>query len=265
MSDSEMDSAADEGEEQMEVETETKTRKGSSRRSKPTKTEEEEPHNDYCEICQQGGEIVLCDTCPRAYHLECANLTENPEGAWSCSACDKNLDGAAEDDDNYAEEATPTASKKKKGQKGKHHHHRGRKSKGAKEEETEVVAAEPKPSKKSARNAAKESTPKEKTLPPIKIRISGRKRKYKDSDDPDSDEEFDRLLIENDKIIAAAEKAKEERKAQRKAEAKAKKNKKIQRVAAEDHNDFCEYCKNGAELLLCETCPRAFHLNCTEL
>ncbi|TSK77026.1 Chromodomain-helicase-DNA-binding protein 5 [Bagarius yarrelli] len=30
----------------------------------------ETDHQDYCEVCQQGGEIILCDTCPRAYHME---------------------------------------------------------------------------------------------------------------------------------------------------------------------------------------------------
>lgn len=31
----------------------------------------EHEHQDYCEVCQQGGEIILCDTCPKAYHLVC--------------------------------------------------------------------------------------------------------------------------------------------------------------------------------------------------
>merc|ERR1711899_282676 len=32
---------------------------------------DESEHQEYCEVCQQGGEIILCDTCPRAYHLVC--------------------------------------------------------------------------------------------------------------------------------------------------------------------------------------------------
>ena len=46
-------------------------------------------HQDYCEVCQQGGEIILCDTCPRAYHLVCLDpeLEEAPEGKWSCPHC----------------------------------------------------------------------------------------------------------------------------------------------------------------------------------
>lgn len=47
-------------------------------------------HQDYCEVCQQGGEIILCDTCPRAYHLVCLEpeLEETPEGKWSCPHCE---------------------------------------------------------------------------------------------------------------------------------------------------------------------------------
>ncbi|KAB0394682.1 hypothetical protein E2I00_008476, partial [Balaenoptera physalus] len=42
----------------------------------------ETDHQDYCEVCQQGGEIILCDTCPRAYHLVCLDpeLEKAPEG-----------------------------------------------------------------------------------------------------------------------------------------------------------------------------------------
>ncbi|XP_075745511.1 chromodomain-helicase-DNA-binding protein Mi-2 homolog isoform X3 [Rhipicephalus microplus] len=50
----------------------------------------ETDHQDYCEVCQQGGEIILCDTCPRAYHLVCLEpeLEEPPEGKWSCPHCE---------------------------------------------------------------------------------------------------------------------------------------------------------------------------------
>ncbi|KAK9502140.1 hypothetical protein O3M35_012729 [Rhynocoris fuscipes] len=50
----------------------------------------ETDHQDYCEVCQQGGEIILCDTCPRAYHLVCLDpeLEDTPEGKWSCPHCE---------------------------------------------------------------------------------------------------------------------------------------------------------------------------------
>ena len=52
----------------------------------------ETDHQDYCEVCQQGGEIILCDTCPKAYHLVCLDpeLEQTPEGDWSCPDCTKN-------------------------------------------------------------------------------------------------------------------------------------------------------------------------------
>merc|ERR1719346_965378 len=53
---------------------------------------DESEHQEYCEVCKQGGEIILCDTCPRAYHLVCLEpeLSEPPEGKWSCPYCEKN-------------------------------------------------------------------------------------------------------------------------------------------------------------------------------
>ncbi|XP_038047464.1 chromodomain-helicase-DNA-binding protein 4-like isoform X2 [Patiria miniata] len=50
----------------------------------------ETDHQDYCEVCQQGGEIILCDTCHRAYHLVCLDpeLDAAPEGKWSCPHCE---------------------------------------------------------------------------------------------------------------------------------------------------------------------------------
>lgn len=72
----------------------------------------ETDHQDYCEVCQQGGEIILCDTCPRAYHLVCLDpdLDEPPEGKWSCPHChgkeeEEDADVQEEQDEN-AEETT---------------------------------------------------------------------------------------------------------------------------------------------------------------
>lgn len=61
-------------------------------------------HQDYCEVCQQGGEIILCDTCPRAYHLVCLEpeLEDTPEGRWSCPHCEN--EGPEEKDDDEHQE-----------------------------------------------------------------------------------------------------------------------------------------------------------------
>ncbi|XP_015590348.1 chromodomain-helicase-DNA-binding protein Mi-2 homolog isoform X4 [Cephus cinctus] len=82
-----------------------------TKKKKKTKTTSKFPdgetdHQDYCEVCQQGGEIILCDTCPRAYHLVCLEpeLEETPEGKWSCPHCEgEGISGAADDDDEHME------------------------------------------------------------------------------------------------------------------------------------------------------------------
>uniref|UniRef100_A0A3Q3WYG3 Uncharacterized protein n=1 Tax=Mola mola TaxID=94237 RepID=A0A3Q3WYG3_MOLML len=68
----------------------------------------ETDHQDYCEVCQQGGEIILCDTCPRAYHLVCLDpeLEKAPEGKWSCPHCEKEgIQWEAKDEEEEEEEA----------------------------------------------------------------------------------------------------------------------------------------------------------------
>lgn len=67
--------------------------------------EEQTDHQDYCEVCQQGGEIILCDTCPRAYHLVCLEpeLEEAPEGRWSCPHCETEGTKEGEEDDEHNE------------------------------------------------------------------------------------------------------------------------------------------------------------------
>ncbi|PAV85356.1 hypothetical protein WR25_12784 isoform B [Diploscapter pachys] len=62
-----------------------------AKKAKRAKGEDEEEHNDYCEECRMGGEIILCDTCPRAYHLVCVdeNMESAPEGEWFCPHCEK--------------------------------------------------------------------------------------------------------------------------------------------------------------------------------
>lgn len=80
-------------------------RKGRAKKSKfPDGEDGEHEHQDYCEVCQQGGEIILCDTCPKAYHLVCLDpeLEDTPEGKWSCPTCE--AEGPADDDDDEHQE-----------------------------------------------------------------------------------------------------------------------------------------------------------------
>ncbi|KAK7913431.1 hypothetical protein WMY93_013642 [Mugilogobius chulae] len=87
--------------------TKKKSRRGRKKRKKEDGDGYETDHQDYCEVCQQGGEIILCDTCPRAYHLVCLDpeLEKAPEGKWSCPHCEKEgIQWEAKDDDEDDEE-----------------------------------------------------------------------------------------------------------------------------------------------------------------
>ncbi|XP_073144410.1 uncharacterized protein [Henckelia pumila] len=44
-------------------------------------------NDDLCIICADGGKLVLCDGCPRAFHKECALLPCIPRGKWYCTYC----------------------------------------------------------------------------------------------------------------------------------------------------------------------------------
>lgn len=82
-----------------------KKRKMKSSSRFPDGEDGEQEHQDYCEVCQQGGEIILCDTCPKAYHLVCLDpeLEEAPEGKWSCPTCEAEGPVEQDDDDEHNE------------------------------------------------------------------------------------------------------------------------------------------------------------------
>ncbi|XP_043699525.1 protein CHROMATIN REMODELING 4-like isoform X2 [Telopea speciosissima] len=42
-----------------------------------------------CVICDLGGNLLCCDSCPRTYHLQCLNppLKRTPPGKWQCPNC----------------------------------------------------------------------------------------------------------------------------------------------------------------------------------
>ncbi|XP_048580667.1 chromodomain-helicase-DNA-binding protein 4 isoform X2 [Nematostella vectensis] len=57
-------------------------------------------HQDYCEACDEGGDLLLCDTCTLSYHLGCLNpaLDEPPEGRWSCPVCEVEMTSSSSED-----------------------------------------------------------------------------------------------------------------------------------------------------------------------
>lgn len=55
-------------------------------------------NSPWCQVCQDGGDLVLCPSCPVSLHLECCNLTQEKDfhrcKHHRCSECDKNLQEA---------------------------------------------------------------------------------------------------------------------------------------------------------------------------
>ncbi|KAK7945643.1 hypothetical protein WMY93_001371 [Mugilogobius chulae] len=50
-------------------------------------------NDDECAVCKDGGELICCDGCPRAFHLNCLNppLTAIPSGTWQCDFCGEKI------------------------------------------------------------------------------------------------------------------------------------------------------------------------------
>ncbi|PON71192.1 Autoimmune regulator [Trema orientale] len=44
-------------------------------------------NDDLCYVCRDGGDLLCCDGCPRAFHGRCINLPSIPSGTWYCKLC----------------------------------------------------------------------------------------------------------------------------------------------------------------------------------
>jgi hypothetical protein len=97
-SDEEFERLLEQRDQQLDDEERKREKSRDDRRTSKKKKEAEKKsalqmdHQDYCEVCQQGGEVILCDGCPKAYHQVCLEpeLEEVPEGIWLCQTCVEN-------------------------------------------------------------------------------------------------------------------------------------------------------------------------------
>lgn len=55
----------------------------------PSPPSKDGEHEDDCVVCNQTGEVLMCDTCILVYHLKCLSppLTKVPSGMWMCPKC----------------------------------------------------------------------------------------------------------------------------------------------------------------------------------
>ncbi len=55
----------------------------------PADDEEEEDNDqfswdEYCSVCQDGGNVMCCENCPKVAHYGCIGLKSAPKGDWWC-------------------------------------------------------------------------------------------------------------------------------------------------------------------------------------
>ncbi|XP_002735005.1 E3 ubiquitin-protein ligase TRIM33-like [Saccoglossus kowalevskii] len=68
-------------------------------------------NEDYCACCQNGGDLLCCDTCPKVFHLQChiPSLTATPKETWICGLCQdlcKEIQGISENDEHGKRKAS---------------------------------------------------------------------------------------------------------------------------------------------------------------
>jgi len=45
--------------------------------------------DDHCYLCEEGGDLICCETCSNSVHIECVGLEKEPDDDWFCDECKK--------------------------------------------------------------------------------------------------------------------------------------------------------------------------------
>eukprot|EP00293_Proteomonas_sulcata_P019382 CAMPEP_0184290008 /NCGR_PEP_ID=MMETSP1049-20130417/2356_1 /TAXON_ID=77928 /ORGANISM="Proteomonas sulcata, Strain CCMP704" /LENGTH=412 /DNA_ID=CAMNT_0026597021 /DNA_START=120 /DNA_END=1358 /DNA_ORIENTATION=- len=79
---------------------------------------EAEDWDEFCTICSDGGNLMLCESCPHTSHLHCVGLSKVPKTDWYCNDCllqrvqDEKTNEGAKDAKAASKNGSKTGSKK---------------------------------------------------------------------------------------------------------------------------------------------------------